>query len=199
MKKTKKQMVPLIFLAGVIIFIAILWTLVNPAYTEYTEMKASSERSAKELENVEQKYNKEKEKRAQEEMQLKSIKQVYQTSYKGETTDNLAMFGDMFDELIKRAQYNDLFIRSIEYDMKPIADSIYTNFSGQYNACELKFVLVGKYPQLRAYLNEITNNFQYLLSLSRINVTAFSGDTDYILIDMGITLYSKKPTSGDEE
>lgn len=199
MKKTNKQIVPLLFLLAIGLFLGICYFFINPAYTEYADIKASSENSAKELENYEQKYNKAKEKRAQEEMQLKSIKQVYQTNYNIATNDNLAMFGDMFDELIKRAQYNDLFIRSIEYDMKPINDSIYTNFSEQYNACELKFVLVGKYPQLRAYLNEITNNFQYLLSLSRINVTAFSGDTDYILIDMGITLYSKKPTGKEEE
>lgn len=198
MKKTNKQMVPLLFLVGVLLFIGILYFLVSPAYTEYAETKESSERSAKELANVEQKYNKEKEKRAQEEIQLKSIKQVYQTNYNKATTDNLAMFGDMFDELIKRAQYNNLFIRSIEYDMKPLNDSIYANFSQQYNACELKFVLVGKYPDLKAYLNEITNNFQYLLSVSKVNITAFPSDTDYLLINMGITLYSKKPVAKEE-
>lgn len=194
MKKQNKQIVPLCFLAAILLFGVIVWSMINPVLTEFNDARSSSERNAKELENIRQKYNKAKEKRDQEEMQLKSIKQVYQTEYDGNSTDNLAMYGDTFEDIIKRAQYNDLFIRSIEYDTKPASDSIYANFSEQYNACELKFVLVGKYPQLKAFLNEVINNFQYLLSISRINVTAFSGDTDYILIDMGLTLYSKKPS-----
>lgn len=198
MKKQNKQIVPLCFLAAILLFGVIIYTMINPVLSEYTDSKASSTRNEKELENVKQKYNKAKEKRDQEEMQLKSIKQVYQTNYEGTSTDNLAMYGDMFEDIIKRAQYNNLFIRSIEYDTKPVSDSIYANFSEQYNACELKFVLVGKYPQLKAFLNDIANNFQYLLSISRINVTAFSGDTDYILIDMGLTLYSKKPGNDKE-
>lgn len=197
MKKQNKQIVPLCFLAAILLFGVIVYTMINPVLTEFNDVRASSQRNEKELENIKQKYNKAKEKRDQEEMQLKSIKQVYQTEYDGASTDNLAMYGDMFEDIIKRAQYNNLFIRSIEYDTKPMSDSIYANFSEQYNACELKFVLVGKYPQLRAFLNEVANNFQYLLSISRINVTAFSGDTDYILIDIGLTLYSKKP--GDEK
>ena len=197
MKNQNKQIVPLGFVVAIILFGFIIYSMINPVLSEYNETQKSSERNAKELENVRQKYDKTKEKRDQEEMQLKSIKQVYQTNYEGTSTDNLAMYGDMFDKIIQKAQQNNLFIRSIEYDTKPMSDSIYANFSEQYNACELKFVLVGKYPQLKSFLNDVANNFQYLLSISRINVTAFSGDTDYILIDMGLTLYSKKP--GDDK
>ena len=52
---------------------------------------------------------------------------------------------------------------------------------------------MGKYPNLRTFLNDITTNFQYLVAVSDLDVTAFSGDTDYILIKISITLFSKKP------
>lgn len=198
MNKKNKQFVPLCYLAAVIIFFAIVFVMVNDSWQRYTEIKESSQRYSNELENQKQRYEKEKEKRSQEELQLKSIKQVYQTNYDSTSDDNLAMFGTMFDDIIKKAQYNGLFIRSIEYDMKPDSDAIYNNFSNQYYAYELKFFLIGKYPQLRAFMNDITNNFQYLLSVSKLNVTAFSGDTDYILINIGITLYSKKPINEED-
>ena len=98
----------------------------------------------------------------------------------------------MFEEIIKRAQSNGLLIRSIEYDMKPADDPIYMEYSDTYNVCQLKFFLVGSYSQLQAFLNGINNNFEYLTSISKLNVTAFRANTDYLLINLGITLYSKK-------
>ena len=138
---------------------------------------------------------KEENRKNQDAMKLKSIKQIYESDY-SETNDNLAAFGTMFDDIIKTAQSNNLFIRSIEYDTKPSDNTIYANFSDQYNVCKLKFFLVGKYPDLRNFLDDVANNFQYLLSVSDINVTSFSGDTDFILIKLSVSLYSKKPVEG---
>ncbi len=191
MNKKNNQYVPICFLAGIIVCLAVVFFMAKPAIEEYNEAKERNERAASELKSYEEKGQKIKEKQAEEAMNLKSIKQIYETVY--DNTDNLAAFGTMFDDLIKKAQENDLFIRSIEYDTKPSDNSIYTDFSDQYNVCKLNFFLVGKYPNLRNFLNDITNNFQFLLSVSNVNITSFAGDTDYILIKLSVTLYSKKP------
>lgn len=191
MNKKNNQYVPICFAAGVILFFAVVYFMVKPAWDEYNDAKERNTNSASELRTYQERDAKEKQKRAEEEMNLKSIKQIYETVY--DNTDNLAAFGTMFDDLIKKAQENDLFIRSIEYDTKPADNSIYTDFSEQYNVCKLNFFLVGKYPNLRNFLNDITNNFKFLLSVSNVNITAFAGDTDYILIKLSVTLYSKKP------
>ena len=191
MNKKNNQYVPICFLAGLILCIAVVFFMVKPALEEYNDAKDRSARAASDLRTYEERAQKEKQKQAEEEMNLKSIKQIYETVY--DNTDNLAAFGTMFDDLIKKAQENDLFIRSIEYDTKPADNSIYTDFSEQYNVCKLNFFLVGKYPNLRNFLNDITNNFKFLLSVSNVNITAFAGDTDYILIKLSVTLYSKKP------
>ena len=39
------------------------------------------------------------------------------------------------------------------------------------------------------------NNFEYLVYISSLSVTAFERNTDYILANTSITLYSKKPES----
>mgnify|MGYP003295340513 CR=1 FL=1 len=43
--------------------------------------------------------------------------------------------------------------------------------------------------------DEVNNNFEYLTYLSKLSVTAFSKNTDYLLINAAITIYSKKPES----
>lgn len=191
MNKKNNQYVPICFLAGIILCLAVIFFMVKPALEEYNDAKERNTKAASDLRTYEEKAQKAKQQQAEEEMNLKSIKQIYETIY--DNTDNLAAFGTMFDDLIKRAQENDLFIRSIEYDTKPADNSIYTDFSDQYNVCKLNFFLVGKYPNLRNFLNDITNNFKFLLSVSNVNITAFEGDTDYILIKLSVTLYSKKP------
>ena len=107
---------------------------------------------------------------------------------------NLSVFGTMFEDIIAKIQKNGLFIRSIEYNMRPEADQIYQIGSKSYNVCELNFFLVGTYSQLQDLLVEMNNNFNYLTYISKLNITSFNANTDYLLIDTSITLYSKKPT-----
>ncbi len=194
MNKKNNQYVPICFIAGIILCIAIAFFVVKPAFEEYNDASERQKRTVSELQGLDEKMQKEKSRQSQEEMNLKSIKQIYESSSNGNASDNLAVFGTLFDDVIKTAQTNNLFIRSIEYDTKPANNTIYSNFSDQYHVCELKFFLVGKYPQLKTFLNDITgSNFKYLVSISDINITAFNGDTDYILIKLSISLYSKKP------
>lgn len=195
MNKKNNQLVPICFLVAILLGFAIFASLAKPAWDEYNDAKNNQARTEKELANLNERIEKEKQRRAEDEINLKSIKQVFETSTN--SSDNLSAYGSIFDDIIKLAQSNNLFIRSIEYDTKPANSTVYNNFSEQYNVCNVKFFFIGKYPQLRSFLNDITNNFQYLLSVSDLRVTAFSGDTDYILIKIGITLYSKKPVADE--
>lgn len=192
MNKKNKNMAYLFILVAIALFFGLLWVFVVPSYNEFESTKSQLAQNQRELERLEAESAKIKDRIAKDELQLKSLKQIYQTEESG-TTDGLSVYGTMFDDLIKSAQANKLLIRSIEYNMNPSYDQVFANFSAQYNVCELKFFFVGKYPDLKAYLSEITGNFPYLLSISSLNVTAFPGNTDYILIKMSVNLYSKKP------
>lgn len=191
MNKKNQQYVLACFVVAIIVCIALMYVFIQPAFLAYDEESKSKISTEKELKKLSERAEKEKQRRAEEELNLKSIKQIFESEVNGES-DGLSAYGSMFDDIIKLAQQNNLFIRSIEYDTKPADSSIYTDFSDQYNVCKLKFFFVGKYPNLRTFLNDITNNFKYLISVSDLNITAFANDTDYILIKMSLTLYSKK-------
>lgn len=193
MNNKNKQLVPICFLTAIIIFILIVFTVLRNKWDEYTEAKEMAERSTRELKALEEQDNKTQQLREQNEMKLRSIKQIYQSNLDSEN-ENLGMFGTMFEDIIKRIQYNRLLIRSIEYDMHPATDAVFSGYSDEYNVCELKFFLVGSYAQLQAFLSEMNNNFEYLISFSKMNVTAFTGNPDYIIANISITLYSKKPS-----
>ncbi len=191
MNNKNKQYVPICFIGAIVIFIAIILFMTKGKYDEYADLKSRTIRQDVELQNLEKKISEIETASEQEELKLKSIKPVYEA--KGNEGENLAVYGNMFEEIIRRAQSNGLMIRSIEYDMKPAYDPIYSEFSDLFNVCELKFFLVGSYSQLQSFLTGINNNFNYLTSISTLNITAFQANTDYLLINLGITLYSKKP------
>ena len=193
MNKKNNPYVLACFVVAAVMCVALMYFFIQPAFLAYDEESKGKVSTEKELKKLSERAEKEKQRRAEEELNLKSIKQIYESGVSGET-DGLSAFGTMFDDIIKLAQQNNLFIRSIEYDTKPADSTIYTDFNDQYNVCKLKFFFVGKYPNLRTFLNDITNNFKYLISVSDLNITAFANDTDYILIKMSLTLYSKKPT-----
>lgn len=194
MNKKNSQLVYAFFILAIAAFVGILCVFIPTTLEEYNSTKTQVANSKIELEKLEQQDKKLKDKKEQEEIQLQSLKQIYQSQI--ESTDSLASYGTMFDDLIKRAQSYGLLIRSIEYNTEPTFDSVYADFSNQYNVCELKFFFVGSYSQLQKYLKDITGgSFPYLISVSSLNVTAFTENTDYLLIKMSITLYSKKSST----
>ena len=162
MNKKNQQYVLACFVVAIIVCIALMYVFIQPAFLAYDEESKSKVSTEKELKKLSERAEKEKQRRAEEELNLKSIKQIFESEVNGES-DGLSAYGSMFDDIIKLAQQNNLFIRSIEYDTKPADSSIYTDFSDQYNVCKLKFFFVGKYPNLRTFLNDITNNFKYLI------------------------------------
>ena len=48
---------------------------------------------------------------------------------------------------------------------------------------------------MQAFLNDMNNNFEYLTSIASLSITAFQEDSNYLLINESITLYSEKPAT----
>ncbi len=190
-KQLKKYILP-ICLAGSILLLAMTIVLfVKPMIEDFQTAKEQKESTIRQEQELAKKNELLKLEQEKEEMRLKSIKQIYQSNITTEA-ENLGVFGTMFEDIIKKVQYNGLLIRSIEYDLKPAFDPIYQNYAEDYNTCELKFFLVGKYSQLQSFLVDLNNTFPYLLTISKMDISAFSGNTDYLIIGLSLTLYSKK-------
>ncbi len=190
-KQLKKLIVPGAILASIVIFVGILFATINPMIEEYNQSKSQQEAKAQEEKQLEEEVKKKEEEETKEAMRLKAIKPIYQSDLSS-SAENLGIFGNMFEDIIKRVQYNGLAIRSIEYDLKPASDLFYQKFSEDYNVCELKFFLVGTYTQLQSFLVELNNTFPYFISISKLEASAFIGNTDYILVILSVDLYSKK-------
>jgi len=194
----KKLILPIGVVVAAAIFIALLITLIKPVLEEYDTSIKAKEQAEQESKRLEQEDKVRKEQNTQEEMKLKSLKPIYQADIDASESENLGIFGTMFDDIIQKIQSVGLYIRSIEYDMHPENDPIFKEFSTEYNVCELKFFLVGTYTQLQAFLVELNNNYPYLTTISKLDVADFTGDTNYILADLSLTLYSKK-TENDQK
>ena len=177
---------------AIIVFIGIVAYFVPPAISDYNSAKEQAVQTEQNLQIAEAELNKSEATRAKEEDLLKNIKSIFQASSTS-SSDNLSMFGTMFDDVIQRIQQNGLMIRAIEYQMTPENDPLSVNFSKDYNVCALKFFLVGSYSQVKTLLNELQTSFPYLLGLSNMNVLVYEDNTDYVLVDLTVNLYSKKP------
>lgn len=194
MNKRNKQIVPICFALAILLFFLITFIVIKPKYEEFNEIKLRADKNNLERETLEEKIKKIDAEKEAENIKLKSLKPIYESNLES-STENLGVFGNMFEEIIRKAQKNGLLIRSIEYDMRPATDPIYIESPESYNVCELKFFFVGSYSQLQTFLYDMNNNFQYLTYISNLNVTAFTSNTDYLLINISITLYSKKRDS----
>ncbi|MBQ8887788.1 MAG: hypothetical protein IJY61_08825 [Candidatus Gastranaerophilales bacterium] len=194
MNKKFNQYVPLIFLAAIVLIGLIVFMGTKDTITEYSEARNAVQDYERKIQEKEKEINTLDTQIKQEQMKLQSIKPVYESGIDS-SSQNLGIYGNMFENLVKRAQSNGLLIRSIEYNMTPENDPLIMEGGDRYNACELKFFLVGTYSQLQGFLSEVNNNFEYLVYVSKLSVTAFERNTDYILANTSITLYSKKPDS----
>ena len=191
MNKKNKQLVPICFALAILLFFIISFIAIKPKYEEFNEMQIRANKNNNERETLEAKIKKIDAEKEAENIKLKSLKPIYESNLEP-ATENLGIFGNMFEEIIRKAQKNGLMIRSIEYDMRPATDPIYVENPEAYNACELKFFFVGTYAQLQTFLSDMNNNFNYLTYISKLSITAFTANTDYLLINISITLYSKK-------
>lgn len=191
MNKKNQQLVPAVLLVALLILVGIVFFAIKPKWEEFNEEKVRIEGEQATRTKLESDLNQIETQKREQEMKLKSLKPIYESAIDSQN-EHLGIFGNMFEEIIKKAQKHGLLIRSIEYDMHPAADPIYDSAPESYNACELKFFFVGTYKQLQDFLNDMNKNFSYLTYFSRLSITAFEGNTDYLLINTSFTLYSKK-------
>ena len=124
---------------------------------------------------------------------LQQEQDVLKPFYKPEfpTADAISAFGGMFEDMIDYIRMNGLMLRSIEYNINPDQDLIFKNFSSTYNVCEVKLFLIGTYPQLQSFFRDI-NLYPYYLNISKVYIKPHDTKKQYLLINLSITLYSKK-------
>ena len=194
MNKNLNQYVPLVGIGAIILAVVMIIVFTKDLLTEFNESKSAISDYERQVQAKEKEINAIDTAIEEEKLKLKSLKPVYESEIDS-TSENLGIYGDMFEKLVKGAQRNGLMIRSIEYNMTPENDPLMQEHSDTYNACELKFFFVGTYSQLQSFLSEVNNNFEYLTYVSKLSVTAFSKNTDYLLINTSLTMYSKKPES----
>lgn len=191
--KKNKQLVPLILVVAAILGIAIAVFLVKGSIEQYSSAASRVTDSRDNLQKLQLEDKRISEEQEKDALELSSIKPVYKAS-QNSAGDTLAIFGPMFEQVIQLSRESGLLIRSIQYQMNPTDDQVYTDFGNEYNVCELKFFFVGTYIQLKDFLYALVNRYEYLVSISKLNVSSFKSNPDYVLINISITLYSKKPT-----
>lgn len=121
-----------------------------------------------------------------------NIKKVFQP--KTSTEDSIASFGGMFEDIIDYVKINNLMLRSVEYQINPSDDTIYSKFPTLYNVCNVQLVLVGTYVQLEGLIRDLTV-YPYFINVSQVRIDPYEKDEQYIIVTMNITLYSKKQQS----
>ncbi len=190
MNSSNQKYVPFVYLAAFLFFLAIVYFACMPRIEEYSSAKSNMDNTKLQKENLQKQYSEIESKQALAEMKMKNIKTIVETNVSS-ADENLAMFGNMFEQILTKVQSNGIHIRAIEYNLSPAADPIYKENSEGYNVCELKLNLVGTYNQIKTFITDL-NNLENLLYISKMDVTAFSGNTDYLLANISVNLYSKK-------
>ncbi len=191
MKKLKQNIGVICLVVAVLIFILIVNAIIQEPLEEYNSQIAKKEANTVKLEAYEKQKQELAKKEEEEKNQLKKFKPFFEAPAEADL-NNPGLYGSMFDSIIKISQSNGLMIRSIETNMKPAYDPLISVHPEQYFACEFKFFFVGTYAQLQSYLNDMINKFEYMISISQLNVTAFDENPDYLLIKVSFNLYAKK-------
>lgn len=192
MNKKYQQLVPIVFLLAIVIIASLVFVMCQVKVQDYFSTSDEIKRNKEMKQQLEEQANREKSEQEALMVKMKSLKPIYKSKIKNSSTDNLSVFGNMFQDIIAKAQGNGLLIRSIEYHMKPEKDVLYSKFPNKYNACEVKFFFVSSYGQMLDFLNDMNKNFEYLTSISEIKVMAFVENPDYLLTKISIILYSEK-------
>ena len=186
-----KNIVIICLLLAVIIFVALSYYLIKGSFEEYNTASLRNNEIQQQLEEAQIEDKRLSAERQKEELELSSIKPVMNAP-EGADSRSLSVFGGFFDELVQFAVgEKDLYVRSIEYEMNPKDDPIFTNFSDRYNVCEIKLFLVGTYFSLLRYLEKL-NMSPNLLSISKVDISTYSDNTDYVLAHVSINIYSRK-------
>lgn len=125
--------------------------------------------------------------------QMKKNSEILKPFFKPEfqSSDSIAAFGGMFEDIVDYVRINQLLLRSIKYNINPAQDQIFANFANKYNVCEIQLYLVGTYPQLKKFIDEVFD-YPYFLSISSIEINPYESNKKYLLARISINLYSSK-------
>ena len=151
MNKSLNQYVPFVGIGAIILAVIIVILFTKDLLTEFNESKTAISDYERQVQEKEKEINAIDTAAEEEKLKLKSLKPIYEAEIDS-TSENLGIYGDMFEKLVKGAQRNGLMIRSIEYNMTPENDPLMQEHADTYNACELKFFFVGTYSQLQSFL-----------------------------------------------
>ena len=190
MNKESNKYLLLAVVVSILIIVLSYTSIIKPIWEEYQSTKISANRNKTELEGLNRQYESSQEEQKREEMQMQSIKQIYPTTKDG-TPDNLALYGDAFSQILNCIKRNHILVRSIEYKITPEENPLVQQFGDKYNVCEIKFFFVCTYEQLKTFFREVVDT-KYLISISNVTTQIFEENTDYILSNVSLTLYSKK-------
>ena len=105
--------------------------------------------------------------------------------------DSIASFGGMFEDIIDYVKMDGIKLRSVEYKINPSDDPIYGKFPTLYNVCKVKLFVIGTYTQLEGLLRDLTV-YPYFINISEVNIVPYEKNKQYLLINLSVTLYSKK-------
>jgi len=105
--------------------------------------------------------------------------------------DSISSFGGMFEDIIDYIKMNNIKLRSVEYKINPSDDPIYGKFPTLYNVCKVNLYIISNYTQLEGFLRDLTV-YPYFINVSEISIYPYEKDKQYLLINLSITLYSKK-------
>lgn len=108
--------------------------------------------------------------------------------------DSIASFGGMFEDIIDYVKMNGIMLRSVEYSINPPEDPIYSQFPALYNVCRVNLFIVGTYAQLEGFMRDLTV-YPYFINIAELNIEPYQKDKEYLLVNVSITLYSKKQQS----
>ncbi len=129
--------------------------------------------------------------------QLNQQKEILKPFYKPEveTSETIASFGGMFEDIVDYIRVNQLLLRSIKYNINPESDPIFNKFSQNYNVCEIQLYVIGTYPQLRNFVQSVFA-YPYYTNISSIEINPYAQNKKYLLANISINLYSEKIGGG---
>jgi Tfp pilus assembly protein PilO len=192
-KKFFTQYKELIIAGGVIILAALLGCkLIFDNFA--TMQKSLQERKAQalKLKDAQKKLKDYESVNKQLREKQKNMKRVFNP--KSSIEDSITAFGGMFEDIIDYVKSNNLMLRSVEYNLNPPEDVFYSKYPTLYNVCNVHLMMVGTYVNLQGFMRDMMV-YPYFTNISEIRINQYEKDETYIIINMNITLYSKKQQS----
>lgn len=129
--------------------------------------------------------------------QMNQQKEILKPFYRPEveTSETIASFGGMFEDIVDYIRVNQLLLRSIKYNINPQDDVVFNKFSQNYNVCQIQLYVIGTYPQIRNFIQTVFA-YPYYVNISSIEINPYEQNKKYLLANIYINLYAEKVGGG---